>query len=132
MFIYDALPTKIKFSLLVLLSLGIVLTGVILYFFEFQDPRITKLTFNNVKVSKITETDVVFESNTDYPINCYVEYFEKDSPTKIIEKSHSKLPHEIHKITVTNLKPDTEYSYRFTTMFDGNTIAPEWMSFRTL
>ncbi|QLH04269.1 hypothetical protein C5F49_02270 [Nitrosopumilus oxyclinae] len=123
---------KSKVFLIVLSSLVIISTGVVLYFFEFQDPRITNLTFNNVKVSKITETGAIFESTTDYPIKCYVEYFEKDSPTNIIEKDHSNLPHEVHKIVVMDLKPDTEYSYRFTTMFDGHTIAPEWMSFRTL
>lgn len=124
--------TKSKVSLMIALSLGIILIGVTLSFFDFQDPRISKLTFNYIKVSKITKTDAIFESVTEYPIKCYVEYFEVDFPTKIVEKTHSDFPHEYHKIMVMDLKSDTEYSYRFTTMIDGNTITSDWMSFRTL
>ena len=91
------------------------------------------VSFSNIQVMQITNSSVVVKGNTDKAVICQVEYGTNNMFTNIAtdDMDMMNMEHYKHEIVISELKPNTEYNYRFKATIDEQTFYSEPKVFMT-
>jgi len=79
-----------------------------------------KIDFSNIRVTAITGNSAIVIGTTSIATYCEVEYGIDGKFSNVASDSDMMdMPHTEHLVTILDLKPDTEYTYRFKAVLDG-------------
>jgi len=90
------------------------------------------ISFDNIRVTSITETSAVIVGSTNKAVDCSVEYGTNEQFTNTESDSDMMdMVHTEHLVTITDLEPSTKYDYRFKVTFEGKDYYSTTKSFVT-
>ncbi|GEM_PF-3473459 len=91
------------------------------------------MDFSNIMITEITATSATIEGTTNKDVNCQVEYgtddlFQFSASDRMMKMDK---PHTEHKVTISELVPNTAYNYRFKATLNGETFYSDSKTFTT-
>jgi len=115
-----------------LLGIVVVVNLVIDYDKAVSTEQFEKIDFSNIRVIAITGNSAMAVGTTSIAANCEVEYGIYGKLTNVAsDNDMMNMVHTEHLVTLLDLKPNTEYTYKFKASLDGEIFYSEPDTFIT-
>lgn len=128
--------SKIKlYFVLGFILLGIVFAYLSISSFSMDSSGITKqnfVEFSNINHNNITQNSVTLVAKTSVPVICKIEYAEYLQDAEFAsDVDVNNYPHLKHSVTLSELRPDTRYNYRFQAEYENTQFYSNIRTFNT-